>query len=167
MHKNKKITLLPLSPADIRKHFNEFAANDKKTPPSNDSCDAQTNGIKLKDGVYIATTSAAAAALCDNFDAPCYTMLCRDMCFINNDPMPHILHPVITNLLQEFDAGMESRMTPIQEGEDDEDIATLNMHEPASSPSYKSTPTRSSRSSRIQPTPPARFWRYLPHTESE
>ena len=30
MHKNKKITLLPLSPADIRKHFNEFAANDKK-----------------------------------------------------------------------------------------------------------------------------------------
>ena len=24
MHKNKKITLLPLSPADIRKHFNEF-----------------------------------------------------------------------------------------------------------------------------------------------
>ena len=74
MHKNKKITLLPLSPADIRKYFNEFAANDKKTPPSNDSCDAQTNGIKLKDGVYIATTSAAAA-LCDNPDAPCYTML--------------------------------------------------------------------------------------------
>ena len=28
----------------------------------------------------------------------------------------------------------------------------LDMHEPASSPSYKSTPTRSSRSSRIQPT---------------
>ena len=152
MHKNKKITLLPLSPADIRKHFNEFAANDKKTPPSNDSCDAQTNGIKLKDGVYITTTSIAAA-LCENPDAPCYTMLCRDMCFINNDPMPHILHPVATNLLQEFDAGMESRTTPIQEGEDDEDIDTLDMHEPASSPSYKSTPTRFSRSSRIQPTP--------------
>ena len=78
MHKNKKITLLPLSPADIRKYFNEL--NDKKTPPSNDSCDAQTNGIKLKDGVYIATTSAAAV-LCDNSDAPCYTMLCRDMCY--------------------------------------------------------------------------------------
>ena len=115
MHKNKKITLLPLSPADIRKHFNEFAANDKKTPPSNDSCDAQTNGIKLKTSVYI-TTTFAAAVLCDNFDAPCYTMLCRDMCFINNDPMPHILHPVVTKLLQEFDARMESRTTPIQEG---------------------------------------------------
>ena len=72
------------------------------------------------------------------------------ICVINNDPMPHILHPVVTNLLHEFDAGMES---PIQEGEDDEDIATLDMHEPASSPSYKSTPTRFSRSSRIQPTP--------------
>lgn len=44
-------------------------------------------------------------------------------------------------------------MTPIQEGEDDEDITTLDMHILASSPSYKSTPTRSSRSSRIQPTP--------------
>ena len=77
------------------------------------------------------------------------------------------LHPVVTNVLQEFDAGMESRTTPIQEGEDDEDIAMLDMHEPASSPSYKSTPTRSSRSSRIQPTSPARFWRYLPHTELE
>jgi len=97
MHKNKKITLLLLSTADIRKHFNEFAANDKKTPPSNDSCDAQTNGIKLKDGVYIATTSAATA-LCDNSDALYYTILCRDMCFINNDHMPHILHHVVTNL---------------------------------------------------------------------
>jgi len=63
------------------------------------------------------------------------------------------LHPVVTNVLQEFDAGMESRTTPIQEGEDDEDIAMLGMHEPVSSPSYKLTPTRSSRSSRIQPTP--------------
>jgi len=55
--------------------------------------------------------------------------------------------------LQEFDAGMESRTTPIQEEEDDEDITTLDMHEPASSLSYKSTPTLFSRSSRIQPTP--------------
>ena len=32
----------------------------------------------------------------------------------------------------------------------DEDIVTLDMHEPASSPSYKSTPARFSRSSQIQ-----------------
>ena len=74
MHKDKKNTLLPLSPADIRKHFKELAEN-----VSNESSDAKTNGIKLK-GVYIATTSAAAK-LCDNHDAPCYTMLCRYVSF--------------------------------------------------------------------------------------
>ena len=35
MHKDKKITLLPLSPADIRKHFHELAEIEKNTPPSN------------------------------------------------------------------------------------------------------------------------------------
>ena len=142
--------MLLLSPADIRKHFKELAENVKNTPTSNESSDAKTNGIKLK-GVYIATTSAAAE-LCDNHDAPCYTMLCR-YASSTHDPMFCTLHPVVTNLLQELDDWMESRMTPIQEGEDDEDIATLDMHEPALSPSYKSTPTRFSRSSRIQPTP--------------
>ena len=106
----------------------------------------------MKEGVYIAKTSAAAA-LCDNPDAPCYTMLCRDICFINNDPMPRDLHPAVTNLLQEIDNGMESRMTPIQEGEDDDDIDMLDTFMPWPSPSYKSSPTQSSRSSRIQLTP--------------
>ena len=78
-------------------------------------------------------------------------MLCR---YVSSTHEPSCtLHSVVTNLLQEIDDGMESRTTPIQEGEDDEDIATVDMHEPASSPSYKSTPTRSSRSSRIQLTP--------------
>ena len=63
------------------------------------------------------------------------------------------LHPVVTNLLLEIDDGMESRMTPIQEGEDDDDIDMLDTFMPWPSPSYKSSPTRSSRSSRIQPTP--------------
>ena len=53
MHKDKKITLLPLSPADIRKHFKGLAEN-----VSIESSDAKPNGIKLKEGVYIATTSA-------------------------------------------------------------------------------------------------------------
>ena len=75
MHKDKNITLLPLSPADIRKHFKELAENVKDTPTSNEYSNAKINGIKLKEGVYIATTSAAAE-LCDNHDAPCYTMLC-------------------------------------------------------------------------------------------
>ena len=104
MHKDKKITLLPLSPADIRKHFKELAANVKNTPTSNESSDAKTNGIKLKEGVYIAATSAAAK-LCDNHDAPCYTMLCRYVSFTNN-PMSCTIHPAVTNLLQEIDDGM-------------------------------------------------------------
>ena len=150
MHKNKKITLLPLSPADIRKHFKELADIEKNTPPTNESSDAKPTGIKLK-GVYHAT-NFAATELCDNHDVPCYTMLCRYVSS-THDPMSCTLHPVVTNLLQEIDNGMESRTTPIQVGEDDEDIAMLDTLLPWSPPSYKSSPTRSSRLSRIQPTP--------------
>ena len=114
MHKDKKITLLPLSPADVRKHFKELAENVK------------TNGIKLKEGVYIATTSTAAE-LCDNHDAPCYTMLCRYETFPNAS-MSCTMHPAVTNLLQEIDNGMESGMTPIQEEENDEDIAASDTY---------------------------------------
>jgi hypothetical protein len=151
MHKDKKITLLPLSPADIRKHNKELAENAKNIPTSDDPTDVHHNGIKLKGGTFIATTSAAAE-LCDNPDARCYTILCRDMCVISNDPMSCTLHPAVPNLLQEFDDGMESRMTPIQEEEDDEDITTLDMHELALSPSYKLSPTWTASSVRIQST---------------
>jgi hypothetical protein len=150
MHKDKKITLLPLSLADIRRHNKELAENAKNNPPSDDSTDVQHNGIKLKGGAFIVTT-LAAAELCDNPDAPCYTMLCRDMCVISNDPMSCTLHPANPNLLQEFDDGMESRTTPIQEGEDAEDINMLDAHESASSPSYKLSPTWTASSVRIQP----------------
>ena len=112
----KKITLLSLQPADIRKHFKELAENVTNTPTSNESSDAKTTGIKLKERVYIATTSAAAE-LCDNHDAPCDTMLCRDLCFLTNEPMSRTMHPAVTNLLQKIDDGMESRTTPIQEVE--------------------------------------------------
>ena len=78
----------------------------------------------MKERDYIATTSATAE-LCDNHDAPCYTMLCQYVSS-THDPTSCTLHPVVTNVLQEFDAGMESRTTPIQEGEDDEDIAMLD-----------------------------------------
>ena len=50
------------------------------------------------------------------------------MCFLSNDPISCTWHPSVTNLLQKFDDGMESRMNPIQEGEDDEDITTLDMY---------------------------------------
>jgi hypothetical protein len=66
IHKDKKITLLSLSPTDIIKHANEI----KNKPPTQI---AKNNGIKLKGGTFLATTSATAE-LCDNSDAPCYTM---------------------------------------------------------------------------------------------
>jgi hypothetical protein len=112
IHKDKKITLLPLSPADIIKHANEI-----KNKPLTDI--AKNNGIKLKEGAFLATTSATAE-LCDNPDAPYYTMFFQP---IMSDALP-----AITNLLQEFaDDGMKSRMTPILEGGDDEDIAKMEL----------------------------------------
>jgi len=75
----------------------------------------------------------------------------------------------VTNLLQEFVDGeesrttlileggdgediakMESRTTPIQEGEDDEDIVMLDTSTPSSFPSYNSSPTQLPRHPRIQ-----------------
>lgn len=144
MHKNKKITLLPLSPADIRKHDKELAEKSENVhvldPPKE---------IKLKKGALLATTSLDAGHYLT--DEPCRTMLCTHVPF-SNDPMHSALHPAVTNLLQKFDGGMESRTTPIQEGEDDEDITTLDTHEPASSPSYNSSPTWTASLVRIQPT---------------
>ena len=47
---------------------------------------------------------------------------------------------------------MESRTTPIREGEDDEDITTLDTPTPWSSPSCNSFPTQLPRRPRIQQT---------------
>jgi hypothetical protein len=45
---------------------------------------------------------------------------------------------------------MESRMTPVQEGEDDEDITKVDTHEPWPSPSYMSSSSWTPRSVQIQ-----------------
>ena len=58
------------------------------------------------------------------------------------------MHSAVTNLLQEIDNGMESRMTPIQKGEDDEDIATSDAYTLKSD----SSSTWTSFSSRIPET---------------
>jgi hypothetical protein len=108
--------LLPLSPAAIRKHFNGLAENNKKEPTDTESCDVKHEGIKFKGGTFLATTSAQAE-LCDNPDAPCYTMLTRDVSFANT-PMSIscTLHRAVPNILQEIDGVKESRTTQIQEG---------------------------------------------------
>jgi len=103
MHKDKKITLLPLSPADIRKYFHELAEIEKNTPPRNESSVAKPKGIKLKEGIYL-TTNSAATELCDNYDAPCYTMLCRYVSS-THDPMSCTLHPIVTNFSRKLMMG--------------------------------------------------------------
>jgi len=148
MHKNKNITLRSLSPMDIVKHAKEI---NNKPPIDMD----KNNGIELQGGVLLASTSATAES-CDNPNAPCYTMFCQ--------PIMSCALPAVTNLLQVFVDGeesrttsiieggddediakMESRTTPIQEGEDDEDIATLDMLTPSSFPSCNSSLPRHSR----------------------
>ena len=76
----------------------------------------KNNENKLHRGALLATTSTTAV-LCDNPDAPCYTMLCQ--------PIMSCAFPAVTNLLQEFVDGKESRTTPIIEGGDDEDITKM------------------------------------------
>jgi len=100
IHKNKNITLLPLSPMDIVKHAKVI-----NSKPSTDIYKHNEN--KLHGGTLHATTSTTAA-LCDNPDAPCYTMLCQ--------PIMSCALPAVSNHLQEFVDGEESRMTLILEG---------------------------------------------------
>ena len=121
----------------------------------------KNNENKLHGDALLATTSTTTA-LCDNLDAPCYTMLCQ--------PIMSCALPAVTNLLQEFVDGeesrttpiiggddediakMESRMIPIQEGDDDEDITTLDTLTPSSFPSCNSSPIQLPPDSRIQQT---------------
>ena len=69
-------------------------------------------------------------------------MLCRDVSVVSHDTISCALHPAVTNLFQELGDGMESRTAPIQEGENDEDIAMLDTHATWPSQSYKSSPTQ-------------------------
>jgi hypothetical protein len=132
MHKSKKIILLPLTPAEIVKHDKELAEISK----NDHALDPPAQEIKLKGGALLARTSLNAENYVDT--APCHTMLCKHVSFSHDPtPMSSKLRAVVTNLLQEFDGGMESRMTLIQEGEDDEDITMLDTPEIWSSTSYK------------------------------
>jgi hypothetical protein len=136
MHKNKNITLLPLSLVGVRKHFKECAENNMEQPTTSDSSVDKCEGLKLKGGAFIATTPAAAE-LCENHDAPCYTMLSQDVCVF--DATIACMHSAVPNLLQDVDDGVESRTTQIEEGEDDEDIATLDALTLHPFPGYKSS----------------------------
>ena len=136
LHKGKKIVLLPLAPAEIVKQDKELAEI-SKNDNALDSSVATTKEIKLKGSFLIAKTSLNAENYVDG--APCRTMLtmfCRPVSpSRDHNTMSCNLCLAVTNLLLEFDGGMEWRMTPIQEGDDDEDITKVDTHEPCLSPS--------------------------------
>jgi hypothetical protein len=124
MHKGEKIVLLPLTPAEIVKHNKNLAEISK----NDHALDTHAQEIKLKEGALLAKTSLNAENYVDA--GPCRTKPCKHVLFSNDStPMSSKLCVDITNLLQEFDGRMESRTTPIQEGEDDEDITMLDTPE--------------------------------------
>jgi hypothetical protein len=142
-----------------------------KQPAMSDSCVDKREGIKLKGGAFIATISVDVH-LCENHVAPCYTILSQDVRVF--DATMSCMHSAVTNLLQDVDDGMESRTTPIQEGEGDEDISKPSQSHlkagciyatsfPALQVISNSAATFDSDSTEI----PARFWRYLPHLASK
>ncbi|WVZ80525.1 hypothetical protein U9M48_027994 [Paspalum notatum var. saurae] len=112
----KKITLLPLTPAEIVKcdrAIAETAERDKalasenqqasksvvplKTEPSTPP--TSSPAIKLKGGAMLATKSDLAASAFD--DVFGYALLCKRVLF-SLDDMPPSLPPAVANLLQEF-----------------------------------------------------------------
>jgi hypothetical protein len=140
----------------------EISKNDHALHPSG----ATSQKITLKGDALIAKTSLNAENYIDA--TPCHTMLCRHVSFSHDhNPMSSNLCPVVTNLLQEFDGGMESRTTPIKEGENDQDITKVDTHEPSPSSSYKSSSTCTLRLVGIQQTTLDEIRPHLPHTTSK
>ena len=145
LHKGKKIVLLPLTLAEIVKHdkeLDEISKNDNAL----DSSATTTKEIKLKGCALIAITSLNVEHYVDG--APCRTML---TIFSRRVSPPHDyttlsskLHRAVPNILREFDGGMESMTTSIQEEEDDKDIIASDTYtlKSESSSTWTSFPSR-------------------------
>ena len=106
MHKGKKITLLPLTPAEIvqaEKDRAESAKNEPTVKPENQQA------IKLKAHVMLATKSDLAEIHDD--DACCHALVCKDALFSIDDIASTLPAPV-TNLLQEFIDVFPSEIPP-------------------------------------------------------
>jgi hypothetical protein len=113
MHKGQKITLVPLTPAEIVQADRERAAtlNDSKSenqqvanyvfPPKKDrSTDiSKGDGIKLKGAVMLATKCDIAEI---SNDDTCYALICKRALF-SLDDNASLLPPTVTNILQEYE----------------------------------------------------------------
>jgi hypothetical protein len=122
MHKGQKITLVPLTPAEIVQADRERAAtlNDSKSenqqvdnsvfPPKKDKSTHISKGdeIKLK-GVVMLATKCDIAEISD--DDTCYALICKRALF-SLDDIASSLPPPVTNLLQEYDDVFPSEIPP-------------------------------------------------------
>ena len=113
MHKGKKITLVPLTPAQIVQVDRERAAslNDDQSknqqvansifPPKKDKSTSisKSEGIKLKGGVMLATKCDFAKKFYDDI---CYALVCKRAMF-SLDDIVSLVPPAVTNLLQEYE----------------------------------------------------------------
>lgn len=123
MHRDKKLTSLPMTYAEIVECDNEISQNEKGTPISN------IEGVKLKGSAMIVHKSKLLNM------TPCYALMCNS--FSHNDVLC-VIFLLFANILHDYvdlppclgeDDKLESRTTRIQEGEDDEDITHLDTHE--------------------------------------
>jgi hypothetical protein len=96
MHKGKKITLLPLTPAKIVQADKDRAANTNNEPPVKSE---NQEAIHLKAPVMLVTKSDLAEINAD--DTCCYALVCTYALF-SNDDIASIVPVPVTNLLQEF-----------------------------------------------------------------
>ena len=94
MHKGKKITLLPMTPAEILHDDKERTKLDKEEPNVKFQ---NEQGIKLKGSVLLATK----ADLAEIDNVVCYALICRNALFSIDDIASTLLHAV-TKLLQEY-----------------------------------------------------------------
>ena len=95
-HKDKNITLLPLTLAEIVQADKDRAANTHKEPTNETEIQQQ---IKLKAPVMLATKSDLLETHAT--DACCYALVCKDA-FFSIDDIASTLPASVTNLLQQF-----------------------------------------------------------------
>jgi hypothetical protein len=122
VHKGKKYTLLPLTPAEIVQAEKERAASLNGTKSKNQQVaksdfphrkdkpapNSKKEGIKLKGGVMLAIKCDLAEISEDNV---CYALLCKQALFLLDD-IASSIPPAVTNLLQEYEDVFPAEIPP-------------------------------------------------------
>ena len=123
MHKGTKITLLPMTPAEIVQADLERAASLKNKSPEiqqpvnsastpsnvNDSSSSKGAAIKLQGRACLATKSELAEISTDDI---CYALICKQALFSLGDIASSALPPAVTNLLQEYEDVFPAEIPP-------------------------------------------------------